>query len=66
MKLIGTFSATDLRGCYTNTLKSLLGISATSIWLEGCLWLSAFASNETIARQKSTKDHFRSTFFFFQ
>lgn len=27
-KLIGTFSATDLRGCYLNTLKSWLGISA--------------------------------------
>lgn len=27
-KLIGTFSATDLRGCYINTLKSWLGISA--------------------------------------
>lgn len=27
-KLIGTFSATDLRGCYLATLKSWLGISA--------------------------------------
>ncbi|KAK7325255.1 hypothetical protein VNO77_29414 [Canavalia gladiata] len=27
-KLIGTFSATDLRGCYLETLKSWLGISA--------------------------------------
>ncbi|XP_054779970.1 SNF1-related protein kinase regulatory subunit gamma-like PV42a [Prosopis cineraria] len=27
-KLIGTFSATDLRGCYVATLKSWLGISA--------------------------------------
>ncbi|MED6143587.1 SNF1- protein kinase regulatory subunit gamma-like PV42a [Stylosanthes scabra] len=27
-KLIGTFSATDLRGCYINTLKSWLGKSA--------------------------------------
>ncbi|KAL4292207.1 hypothetical protein AHAS_Ahas18G0005000 [Arachis hypogaea] len=27
-KLLGTFSATDLRGCYINTLKSWFGISA--------------------------------------